>query len=98
MGVDRERGSDHNQRSAIARRSDSLLYRQAAYSLDRNRDGAHHFAQTIEGRGRTEPTFTPQRPHVVANVVNDVIATELSQLFGSLDRIGHGHIVPHHLY
>jgi len=38
----------------------------------------------------------PKSAHVETNVMNDVIAAEVFELFCTRDGIGHGHVVAHH--
>src|SRR5579875_401261 len=55
---------------------------------------------TSRKRSRALGTASPRLArsvHVIADVVNDVVATQLLQSFCSLYRIGHPHVIAHNL-
>ena len=77
IGINRERCSENNKRSAILWRSDSLCDGQATDSLNGNLDRCNNVAQLIERAGARLSRGNESAALIVSNVMDHKVAAEI---------------------
>ena len=97
VGIDRQRGAEHDQRGTVSRTGDCLFEREPAHRLHRHLHGSDHLAQLVERAGHPVAGRSDAAAFVVADVMDHVVAAEILQPLGPGDHVGADHVVAHHL-
>lgn len=97
VSVDRERRSEYDERGSVLRALDGLFESKAADGLYGDFDGVDDFPELIQGAGHAMAGGGDSATLIIANVVDDVVAAEVFEPFGTGDHVLADHVVAHDL-